>query len=422
MLSGDNGILQRATDAKTKSDEAQIRERIQLAYHSALTKDITGENGELTVETLQGELNNEFAGKTVTIKPSADKKEWTIKVDNVEETVLAGKDEDEDQDQMTVAKAKSEEKVFDEDNTPIIDDYGNEIIIPKGFKVSNDSTDSVTGGVVIEDATYTNTIGSQFVWIPVGTIYTNKSKTEYKTITLDRYFFITDNGTKTSEPTSFSDVDDVINSNRTYQKSLYREEEKNATLVGTNGNYIAKDIYSSNGFIKSVQDNGGFFIGRYEARKDSSGNLTENGNDNVYNNVTQLVSAEKSRAMYSDINNFESDLINSYAWDTTLIFLQTFEKDDYSTKPSINTSDDGIASQGTNKLSANKQDILCKIYDISSKCYEWTTESSSYNGTPCVYRGGAYNSGTAYAGDHNMAAPTNASGATISFRPIIYLK
>ncbi len=37
MLSGDNGVLQRATDAKTKSDEAQIRERIQLAYHSALT-------------------------------------------------------------------------------------------------------------------------------------------------------------------------------------------------------------------------------------------------------------------------------------------------------------------------------------------------------------------------------------------------
>ena len=92
MLSGNNVVLQRATDAKKKSEEAQIRERIQLAYHSALTKDITGENVELTMPTLQSELNNEFVGKTVTITPSADNKEWTIEVDGVEVTVTAGKD------------------------------------------------------------------------------------------------------------------------------------------------------------------------------------------------------------------------------------------------------------------------------------------------------------------------------------------
>ena len=57
-----------------------------------MTKDITGENGELTMQTLQTELNNEFVGKTVTITPSADNKEWTIKVDDVEVTVSAGKD------------------------------------------------------------------------------------------------------------------------------------------------------------------------------------------------------------------------------------------------------------------------------------------------------------------------------------------
>ena len=31
MLTGDNGVLQKATDAKTKSDKSQIIERIQLA-------------------------------------------------------------------------------------------------------------------------------------------------------------------------------------------------------------------------------------------------------------------------------------------------------------------------------------------------------------------------------------------------------
>ena len=91
MLSGNNGILQKATDAKANTDNAQIKERIQLAYHSALTKDITGENGELTMPTLQEELNNEFTGKTVTITPSADNKEWTIKVDEIEVNIPAGK-------------------------------------------------------------------------------------------------------------------------------------------------------------------------------------------------------------------------------------------------------------------------------------------------------------------------------------------
>ena len=49
MLSGDNGILTRAGDAKTMTDEAQIREKIQLAYHSALT----GGKGSYTKENLE---------------------------------------------------------------------------------------------------------------------------------------------------------------------------------------------------------------------------------------------------------------------------------------------------------------------------------------------------------------------------------
>ncbi len=93
MLSGDNGILQRATEAKTNTDSAQIKERIQLAYHSALTKDITGADGELTLPTLQAELEKEFVGKTVTITPNNEKTEWEIEVDNVKVSVKAGKDD-----------------------------------------------------------------------------------------------------------------------------------------------------------------------------------------------------------------------------------------------------------------------------------------------------------------------------------------
>ena len=81
MLSGDNSILQRATDAKTKSDEAQIKERVRLAYSSALTKDLTNGNGDLTKPTLDEEINNEFGSSG---KVEKDGDEWVIYVDNNE--------------------------------------------------------------------------------------------------------------------------------------------------------------------------------------------------------------------------------------------------------------------------------------------------------------------------------------------------
>ena len=56
MLSGDNSILQKATTAKENTDSAQIKERIQLAYHSALT----GGQGSYTKESLEDELEKEF--------------------------------------------------------------------------------------------------------------------------------------------------------------------------------------------------------------------------------------------------------------------------------------------------------------------------------------------------------------------------
>ena len=81
MLSGDNGVLQRATDAKTKSDEAQIKERIQLAELSARTDG----KGDLAYSKLNEELTKEFGAKGTGYTISDENAEiWTIKVGNVE--------------------------------------------------------------------------------------------------------------------------------------------------------------------------------------------------------------------------------------------------------------------------------------------------------------------------------------------------
>lgn len=81
MLSGDNGILQRATDAKTRTDEAQITERIQLAELSARTDG----KGILTYSKLNDELTKEFGTKGTGYTISDEDEEiWTVKVGNVE--------------------------------------------------------------------------------------------------------------------------------------------------------------------------------------------------------------------------------------------------------------------------------------------------------------------------------------------------
>ena len=57
MLTGQNGILKRATEAKKSTGEAQERENIQVAITSAQTEDFAKES-EITDETLRKEIKN----------------------------------------------------------------------------------------------------------------------------------------------------------------------------------------------------------------------------------------------------------------------------------------------------------------------------------------------------------------------------
>ena len=60
MLSGNNGILQRAGEAKNVTDEAQIKEQIKLSYLAALSEDLNN----VTLKTINEQLkNNGVKGK-----------------------------------------------------------------------------------------------------------------------------------------------------------------------------------------------------------------------------------------------------------------------------------------------------------------------------------------------------------------------
>ncbi|MEI3435604.1 MAG: hypothetical protein V8S10_04660 [Clostridia bacterium] len=287
----------------------------------------------------------------------------------------------------TVEQAK--EKVLStEKNTELVDAKENKIVIPAGFKIIGDAT-TVDKGIVIEDATSGATAGSQFVWVPVGKITKEDgTKTEIK---LNRYTFASD-----GKPTEKNE--EVID---TYYQELATSDK---------GNTVAKNITN---FKNSVNANGGYYIGRYEARKNTtSGKLTEVNSDSVWKNITQPDAATQARNMYDEQQPFTSDLMNSYAWDTAITFIQKCtDKTNYANQTSLNES---FSSTGTTN------DNPCNIFDMSSNVGEFTTETSSYSDFSCVHRGGDCIVSNNYTSRRSFNY-TSSSYSYIGFRPLLYL-
>ena len=310
----------------------------------------------------------------------------------------------ENEDENTKAFKEKVGKVLSTtDNTEIKDAKNNKIVVPAGFKIIEGAT-TVDKGIVIEDVTETATKGSQFVWIPVGTII--KSDGTTATITLGRY-----------------DFDATTGKESAYSGSYIEEDANDTPTLKKYGNTIAKNITK---FKNSVATNGGYYIGRYEARtataRNAAGNaltqITEKGTENVYNWVTQLQAAQLSQNMYNS-DKFTSDLMNSYAWDTATVFIQNCGTNSkYSRQNSLNTS---LSQTGTNSLTdTSKTDVQCNIYDMASNIWEWTTETSFISSFPCVIRGGSYGISHYYTSDRDGNGTSSSDGRR-GFRPLLYL-
>ena len=373
-----NGILNHAQNAKTKYSEAQTNEQARLDEYSEY------------LDTESSKINGGETG-TKTLKDSLNKVISTT------------------------------------DNTPLTDEYGNKIMLPAGFKILVDSTTSytadtidVTKGIVVED-TQAETAGNQFVWIPVGTIYTDVAKTEAnaKTITLGRYSNFTKNadGTYTVAQNASACATPTPITSGSDSYTEYNTTQSNA---------IAKNIGE---FCTKALSSGGYYIGRYEARagtterKSKTDDLTPvtlKANDYVYNYVTQLQASERCQSMYNN-KPYESDLVNSYAWDTAIVFIQEFENSTYSQAEGL-ASDNNLSNTGLSILKATgKVDKQCNIYDMTGNCGELSTET--YNGDTfrgsCTSRGG-------FADSNDWVSSRGGSNTTFayedySFRPILYM-
>ena len=338
-------------------------------------------------------------------------------------------------------------KVVDK-NTKAEDAYGNKITIPKGFKILEHNPTSNTGavtynytnleetgehipavqdGIVIED-TQTGTAGNQFVWVPVGTIKNKNGSTN--TITLGRYEFDSSTGAlKSTTPAQVASVENctkivTISKGGTDYQELSTFREGNSATNSTAQNATARNLEE---FISTTLANGGYYIARFEASGTAS-KIASKYNQTVLGNITQPNAAKVAREMYGEVkeNNelvYASDLVNSYAWDTAIVFIQT-----YSGKTDYASHNESITTKAFTATGKNN-DKYCNIWDMSGNAYEWTTEysTSSHNSNfyPCVYRGGCYltDSGRAfnYTSLRSYSYTTHSYSST-SLRSLLYVK
>ena len=224
-----------------------------------------------------------------------------------------------------------------------------------------------------------------------------------KTINLNRYTF-NENGNPTAQG------ENIISN---YYQELSSSDK---------GTTVSKNITD---FKNSVSTNGGYYIGRYEARTtterssedDTLTQITEKGTNPVYNYVTQIQAAEQAQNMYNS-SKFTSDLMNSYAWDTATLFLQTCGEEKYSIKTSVNKS---LASKGTNSSDyTGTRDTVCNVYDMASNIRELTTETSNGSDGPCVSRGGDCFISTFDTSCRDDNGTSN-SNDNLGFRPLLFV-
>ena len=217
--------------------------------------------------------------------------------------------------------------------------------VPEGFRIADDSSDNIQGGVVIEDKD-----GNQFVWVPVDTI-DNYKRTCYR------------------------------------NNSLYRYEQ------------CSEDLPEDE--KTSVEKYKGFYIGRYEAGDKES---TEAKTLRSSNDVTKTVTIKKGQAPYNYVTpeeaislaegfakqqkyseNIKTKLVSSYAWDTTISFIQKTVNDYASNSPQgnyMNTRSEYIDITGESKstwgigilIPTGLTTSVCNIYDMGGNVEEWTTE------------------------------------------------
>ena len=393
MLTGDNGILTQATEAKKANTAGAEKEQIELAMQSLkMKKQADNVSMIVTSDELQKQLLDDGA-KNVAVEDGENNKLIVIYQDSKNKYTV-NQDGKIDENAGNPGTEEGGSLPSTSDTNPFLPD-GAEVI-------END----LSKGVVIKDSN-----GNYWTWVEVPkSIYTN---TAYN------------GGTAPTSSTDYAKIESTMQKYAEAYRSSFTDEWYSEAQHG----FASAEEYNNhkNTMLKSVYENGGFYIGKYEVGTETL-RTTEDAPLTTpvikegaypYNYVTNKQAQEKSKELAT--GGKTSSLMFGIQWDLVLKHIEnkqgktqaelkndstawgnyynaTFEitKGKYSTDYGQTFIDvNGKYTKLSNDMvlvtsGATERNSILNIYDLAGNENEWTLEKGTYDSTPNVCRGSNY--------------------------------
>ncbi len=461
MLTGDNGILKQATNARETNSKAEFEEQVKLAVIASRVND----TASIDLKTLDEEINK-ISGTTIT-KSTDDNLPWTVKKESYEVTITAdgiitsnttGKDDETKIDYGTKTPAEDTRTVIEQATAAK----------PTGSTI-NPNTNETTGIVMIDSNQ------NEWVWIEVpSTVFTSAtSSTDYNNIKADLIEYAKDyREGKKGQGCNWTDEWYAKDGSTLVTAST--EGLTDAQKALNNGCGLTYNEYNTNynKMLSSIYTNKGFYIGRYEtgiAGSDTNTSLARYSRTEITSSSPKAVS-KKDMVPYNNLYCSEAqqlangmstgnktsslmfgiqwDLVCKFLevkgnWDTTTNTAQYYIKENStswgnygnstftinSTKAkkynSSNKSCDDITGEKTSSMllttGASEYTNKMNIYDFAGNEYEWTLEKTTNTFFPCSTRGGSYyDDGSSYPASLRGSSITADSNNDLGLRPSLY--
>ena len=394
VLNGENGIVKQAQKAKEESKIKELKEKVRIDIAGKRVENI---NGELRVSVLKEILDKYFDNVPVETQITS-------------ETKLKAKEE-YGKYEMKISDIDVGEITYETSYTIFKDVNGEQVPIPEGYIVSENSDENIVNkGLVISDSR-----GNEYVWISC-TVDSSSNKLQYKRTEWGVEKDGTDNSRAIKDELTLKDID------VTYSKT--------DTDNGINEEISKEIVAQINAEKESIKKYGGYYIGRYEVGKDNKTAVIK-AEQEPYVNIKWSKAYELAKGIGGG-EGATTYLCSSYSWDTAINFIQNTTGKNYATsiigfngnwKSQEVKDSSGKVIKPVNtaqRLNTGLTTALCNIYDMGGNVGEFTTELNPGTSETVVLRGGYYYNDTlaGYRWDYGSGFAVSYCG----FRATLFLK
>ena len=365
VLNGENGIVKQAQKAKEESKIKELKEKVRIDIAGKRVENI---NGELRVSVLKEILDKYFDNVPVETQITS-------------ETELKAKEE-YGKYEMKISDIDVGEITYETSYTIFKDVNGEQVPIPEGYIVSENSDENIVNkGLVISDSR-----GNEYVWISC-TVNSSSNKLQYKRTEWGVEKDGTDNSRAIKDELTLKDID------VTYSKT--------DTDNGINEEISKEIVAQINAEKESIKKYGGYYIGRYEVGKDNKTAVIK-AEQEPYVNIKWSKAYELAKGIGGG-EGATTYLCSSYSWDTAINFIQNTTGKNYATsiigfygnwKSQEVKDSSGKVIKPVNtaqRLNTGLTTALCNIYDMGGNVGEFTTELNPGTSETVVLRGGNNN-------------------------------